>query len=154
MELVLCRDIVSVLKLAQPLCMFARTTILSEERRKVDTDMTNMVCVVSTDLPEEWGYVLRGAKGKIEAILGVEQLDGFVLDSSIGAEELRIEILSSIAIFPGINRGSWCNRTSSYIWSWISRGRLKKLENMSLSMGLLVLRLPINLRPEKNMCVW
>ena len=40
--------------------------------RKADTDMSDTVCVVSADLPEERGYVLRGAHGKIEAILGVE----------------------------------------------------------------------------------
>lgn len=66
--------------------------------------MTNMVCIVSTDLPEERGYVFRGIhSGKIEAILGVKQRAGFAVDSLVSAEELRGEILSSIAINPGIN---------------------------------------------------
>lgn len=101
MELVLCRDIVSVPKLAQPLCMFARTTILWVSRRNVGK---------STQIWRIWSALFRpicprneatssgGAKGEIEAILSLEQQYGFVVD------RLRVEILSLIAIFPGINR--------------------------------------------------
>ncbi len=66
--------------------------------------MSDIVCVVSADLPEERGYVLRGAYGKIEAILGVEQRAGFAVDSLVRAEEPRGELLSSIVINLGINK--------------------------------------------------
>ena len=44
------------------------------------------------------------AHSKTEAILRVEQPDGFMVDSSIRAEEPRRELLPSIVISPGINR--------------------------------------------------
>ena len=34
--------------------------------------MSDIVYVILADLPEERGYVLRGAPTKIEAILGIE----------------------------------------------------------------------------------
>ena len=56
--------------------------------------MSDIVCVVSADLPEERGYVLRGARGKIEAILGVEYRAGFAVDSLVHVEELRGQLPS------------------------------------------------------------
>ena len=66
--------------------------------------MSDTVCVVAADSSEERGYVLRGGRGKIEAILGVEQRAGFAVDGLVRAEERRCELLSSIVINPRVNR--------------------------------------------------
>jgi len=75
--------------------------------------MSDTVCVVKADCPEERGYFLRGGHSKIEAILGVEQLADFVVDSSVCVEEPRCELLSLIVIHPRVDC-SWCNKHSSY----------------------------------------
>jgi len=54
----------------------------------------------------ERGYVLGGAHSKIEAILGVKQQAGFVVDGLIRAKEPGRELVSSIVIDPGVNRFS------------------------------------------------
>lgn len=66
--------------------------------------MLDIVCVVLIDLLEEREYVLRGAHGKIEAILGVEQRAGFAMDNLVRAKKPRSELLSSIVINLGINK--------------------------------------------------
>ena len=66
--------------------------------------MSDIVCVVAADCPEEQGYVLRGGHGKIEAILGVEQRAGFAVDGLVRAEEPRCELLPLIVINPRVNR--------------------------------------------------
>ena len=64
--------------------------------------MSDTVCVVSADFPEERDYILGGTRGKIEAILGVEYRAGFAVDSLVHVEEVRGEILWPYN--PGINK--------------------------------------------------
>lgn len=66
--------------------------------------MSDIGCVIAADLLEERGYILKGALGKIEAILGVEQRAGFAVDGLVRAEEPRCELLSSNVINPRVNR--------------------------------------------------
>ena len=65
---------------------------------------SDIVCVVAADLPEKRGDVFRGAHGKIEAILGVEQRAGFAVDGLVRAEEPRCELLSLIVINPRVSK--------------------------------------------------
>ncbi len=58
---------------------------------------------VAADCPEKRGYVLRGGRGKIEAILGVEQRAGFAMDGLVRAEEPRCELLALIVVSPSAN---------------------------------------------------
>lgn len=57
--------------------------------RKIDINMPDVVCVVATNLVEERGYVLRGAHGKVEAVLGVKLRAGFAVDRLVREKELR-----------------------------------------------------------------
>ena len=66
--------------------------------------MSDIVCVVLADLPDERGYMLRGTHGKIEAILTIEKQAGFTADSLVRAEEPGREQLSWIVSRPGIDR--------------------------------------------------
>ena len=59
------------------------------ELRKVYTDMPDIACVVAANLLEGLRYVLRGARGKIEAILGVKQRAGFAVDRLVREKQPR-----------------------------------------------------------------
>jgi len=66
--------------------------------------MSDIVCVVAADCPEERSYVLRGGRCKIEAIVGVEQRAGFAVDFLVRAEEPSCKLLPLIVINPRVNR--------------------------------------------------
>jgi len=61
------------------------------EDGKVDTDMPDVTCVVAANLVEERSYVLGGAYGEVEAVLGVKQRAGFAVDRLVREKELRME---------------------------------------------------------------
>jgi len=59
------------------------------ELGKVDTDTQDIACIVAANLLGERGYILRGAHGKIETILGVEHRAGLEVDGLVRANEPR-----------------------------------------------------------------
>jgi hypothetical protein len=76
------------------------TGLLIVEFRKVDMEMLDIACVFTTDCLKEQGYALRGGYGKIKAILGVEERDGFVVEGLVRAEEARAKLMSLIETSP------------------------------------------------------
>lgn len=109
------RDVVSVLKLAQPLWMFARMpTLLSSRVTSPRSRYRNFGKLIQTCriqsallrpiLKRNEATSSEVGRGKIEAILGVEQRAEFAVDGLVRAEEPRCELLSLIVIDPRVNR--------------------------------------------------
>lgn len=105
MEFVLSRDVASVLQLAQPLWMLtsmlsvasSRVTIFGSRSRRFGKSTRIFwiqPALIRPNCFEEYGYVLGGGPGEIEAILGIEQRASFPVDGRVRPEELRCELLS------------------------------------------------------------